>query len=256
MIEILIRAGGRIAAFVVPDYTELTGINNRVELAEADRVLRARKARELMLDGVTIEQPETVSIDTDVRVGQDTIIGPFVQLRGNTIVGQNCRIEACSIIEDSSIGDEVEVHAFTSVSACTLESNAKVGPYARLRMGAHLEEDARVGNFVELKKTRMGKGAKSMHLAYLGDSTVGAKANIGAGTITCNYDGKDKHPTAIGNGAFVGSNSTLIAPLEIGDRAYIGAGSVINQKVPEDSLALGRAHQVNKPGWKKRVTAG
>jgi bifunctional UDP-N-acetylglucosamine pyrophosphorylase/glucosamine-1-phosphate N-acetyltransferase len=255
MIEILIRAGGRITAFQVPDYTELVGINNRVELAEADAVLRGRKARELMLEGVTIEQPDTVSIDADVRVGQDTIIGPFVQLRGATTVGENCRIEAGCILDDAVVGDEVEVYAFSCISASTLEARVHVGPYARMRMGAYLEEDARVGNFVELKKTRMGKGAKSMHLAYLGDSTIGPKANIGAGTITCNYDGKKKHQTEIGAGAFVGSNSTLIAPLEIGDGAYIAAGSVISLKVPEDTLALGRARQVNKPGWKKRITS-
>jgi bifunctional UDP-N-acetylglucosamine pyrophosphorylase/glucosamine-1-phosphate N-acetyltransferase len=255
MIEILIRAGGRITAFQAPDYTELVGINNRVELAEADAVLRARKARDLMLGGVTIEQPDTVSIDADVSVGQDTTIGPFVQLRGKTAVGENCRIEACCILDDTVVRDDVEVYAFSCISASTLESRVHVGPYARMRMGAYLEQDARVGNFVELKKTRMGSGAKSMHLAYLGDSTIGAKANIGAGTITCNYDGKKKHQTEIGAGAFVGSNSTLIAPLEIGDGAYIAAGSVISLKVPEDTLALGRARQVNKPGWKKRITS-
>jgi bifunctional UDP-N-acetylglucosamine pyrophosphorylase/glucosamine-1-phosphate N-acetyltransferase len=253
MIEILIRAGKRITAFQVPDYMELVGINNRVELAEADTVLRARKARELMLGGITIEQPDTVSIDADVRVGQDTIVGPFVQLRGATTVGENCRIEACCILDNTVVADNVEVYAFSCISDSTLESRVHVGPYARMRMGAYLEEDARVGNFVELKKTRIGRGAKSMHLAYLGDSTIGAKANIGAGTITCNYDGKKKHQTEIGAGAFVGSNSTLIAPLEIGDGAYIAAGSVITLKVPNDTLALGRARQVNKPGWKQRL---
>ena len=253
MIQILIRAGGRIAAWLVSDYSELTGINNRVELADADRVLRARKARQLMLDGVTIEQPETVSIDADVTVGQDTIVGPFVQLRGRTAVGENCRIGACSILEDSQLGDKVEVSAFSSIAESTLENGAHVGPFARIRMGAHLEADARVGNFVELKKTRLGKGSKAMHLAYLGDSTIGEKANIGAGTITCNYDGKKKHSTVIGDGAFVGSNSTLIAPVKIGAGAYVGAASVINQNVPDDTLAIGRARQVNKPGWTKRL---
>ena len=254
MVEILIRAGGRLAAFTVPDHTELVGINNRVELAEADGVLRARKSRELMLDGVTIEQPDTVSIDADVQVGQDTVIGPFAQLHGQTEVGENCRIGACCILENARLGNNVDVHAFCVIADSSLDSDVQVGPFARLRMGAHLEEGARAGNFVELKKTRMGKGAKAMHLAYLGDATIGAKANIGAGTITCNYDGRHKHQTIIGAGAFVGSNSTLVAPVEIGSGAYIGAASVITLTVPADTLALGRARQVNKPGWKKRVT--
>ena len=254
MIRILIEAGGRITAFAVPDHTELVGINNRVELAEADAVLRARKARQLMLDGVTIEQPDTVSIDMDVEVGQDTVIGPFAQLRGATVVGENCRIGACTILENTLVGNNVEVNAFCAIADSTLESGVHAGPFARMRMGAHLEEGARVGNFVELKKTRMGRAAKAMHLAYLGDSAIGAKANIGAGTITCNFDGKHKHKTTIGEGAFVGSNSTLVAPVEIGRGAYIGAASVITLAVPEDTLAIGRARQVNKPGWKKRIT--
>ena len=252
MVAILIRAGSRVAALKIPEPNELLGINNRLELAEADRILRSRKIRELMLEGVTIEKPETVMIDADVRIGIDTMIGPFAQITGGTVIGENCRVGACSIIHNSVLRDGVEVFPFSMVSESKLDAQAHAGPFARLRMGAHLSERAHVGNFVELKKTKMGTGAKSMHLAYLGDSTIGENVNIGAGTITCNYDGQKKHATVIGDGAFVGSNSTLIAPVEIGEGSYIAAGSVINQKVPAKALALGRSRQVNKEGWKRR----
>jgi bifunctional UDP-N-acetylglucosamine pyrophosphorylase/glucosamine-1-phosphate N-acetyltransferase len=252
MIAILLRAGHRVTALKVEDSSEMLGINNRVELAVADRNLRERKVRQLMLDGVTIEKPETVTIDADVEVGMDTVVGPFAQITGATTIGENCRIGASCIIDSSSLEDGVEVFPFSIVSASSLGRNAQVGPFARLRMGAVLEEAAHVGNFVELKKTRLGAGSKSMHLAYLGDSTIGSKVNIGAGTITCNYDGEKKHPTVIRDGTFVGSNSTLVAPLEIAEGAYIAAGSVITDPVPPKALALGRARQVIKEGWKKK----
>jgi len=223
-----------------------------VELAAVDRIMRERKVRQVMLDGVTVQKPETVTIDADVTIGMDTVIGPFVQLTGNTVIGENCRIGASSIVENSALADNVDVFPFSSISASTLETNAQVGPYARLRMGAHLAESAHVGNFVELKNTALGAGSKSMHLAYLGDSQIGAKVNIGAGTITCNYDGKKKHKTTIGDGSFVGSNSTLVAPIEIGSESYIGAGSVITDAVPEKALALGRARQFVKQGWVRK----
>jgi bifunctional UDP-N-acetylglucosamine pyrophosphorylase/glucosamine-1-phosphate N-acetyltransferase len=251
MVAILIRAGLWVTALKIPDSNELLGINNRLELAEADRILRARKVRRLMLDGVTIEKPETVTIDADVRIGIDTVIGPFAQITGKTTIGGDCRVGACSIVHSSILEDGVEVFPFSMVSDSKLDAQSHAGPFARLRMGAHLAERAHVGNFVELKKTEMGAGSKSMHLAYLGDSTIGERVNIGAGTITCNYDGRQKHATVIGGGAFVGSNSTLIAPVEIGEGAYIAAGSVINQKVPPKALALGRSRQVNKEGWKR-----
>lgn len=252
MIAILIGAGKKIAAVKIEDSSELLGINNRVELAAADSILRERKVRELMLAGVTIERPETVTIDADVTVGIDSVIGPFTHLGGTTTLGENCRVGACSIIHDSTLGDSVEVFPFSAISSSTLDSHSHAGPFARIRMGAHLEEGSHVGNFVELKKTRFGAGAKSMHLAYLGDSTIGAKTNVGAGTITCNYDGKHKHQTVIGEGVFVGSNSTLVAPVNLADGAYIAAGSVITENVPEKSLGIGRSRQVNKEGWKKR----
>jgi bifunctional UDP-N-acetylglucosamine pyrophosphorylase/glucosamine-1-phosphate N-acetyltransferase len=252
MVGILLGAGMRVAALKIPDSSELLGINNRVELAEADGILRARKVRQLMLDGVTIEKPETVTIDADVQIGMDTIVGPFALITGNTVIGENCRVGACAMVHGSVLADNVEVFPFSIVSESKLDAQAQAGPFARLRMGAHLAERAHVGSFVELKKTGLGAGSKSMHLAYLGDSTIGEKVNIGAGTITCNYDGQKKHATVIGDNAFVGSNSTLIAPVEIGESAYIAAGSVINQKVPAKALGVGRSRQVNKEGWKKR----
>lgn len=252
MVAILKCAGMRVGALKIADASELLGINNRVELAEADHILRTRKIRELMLEGVTIEKPETVTIDANVRIGTDTIIGPFAQITGRTTIGDNCRVGACSIVHASQLGDGAHVLPFSMVSDSKLEAHAHVGPFARIRMGVLVAEHAHVGNFVELKNTKMGAGSKSMHLAYLGDSTIGEKVNIGAGTITCNYDGQKKHPTVIHDGTFVGSNSTLIAPVEIEEGAYIAAGSVINQKVPAKALAIGRSRQVNKEGWKKR----
>jgi bifunctional UDP-N-acetylglucosamine pyrophosphorylase/glucosamine-1-phosphate N-acetyltransferase len=255
MAEILTRAGHRVEAMQIADATEALGINNRVELAAVDRLIRDRKARDLMLAGVTIEKPETVSIDCDVEIGIDTIVEPFAQIRGQTRIGENCRIGAGAIVEDSEIADDVEIGPYTIVGSSKLDRGAHAGPFARLRLENHVGEGAHIGNFVELKKTRMGAGAKANHLAYLGDSDIGARVNIGAGTITCNYDGFKKHPTHIGDGAFVGSNSTLVAPIEIGAGAYVGAGSVITQPVPPDSLGIGRAHQVLKEDWARKRRA-
>jgi bifunctional UDP-N-acetylglucosamine pyrophosphorylase / glucosamine-1-phosphate N-acetyltransferase len=249
MVEILSAAGCKMQTMVIEDPREVLGINDRIELAMVDRLLRDRKSRQLMLDGVTIEKPETVSIDSDVRIGVDTIVEPFVQIRGKTVIGENCRIGACSVITDSELADEVEVGPYTIVNTSRLAHAVIAGPYARLRLENQVEAGAHIGNFVELKKTRLGAGTKAMHLAYLGDSTIGADVNVGAGTITCNYDGVLKNPTRIGDGAFVGSNSTLVAPVEIGPGSYIAAGSVITDQVPPDALALGRARQVLKEGW-------
>jgi bifunctional UDP-N-acetylglucosamine pyrophosphorylase/glucosamine-1-phosphate N-acetyltransferase len=252
MIEILIRAGHTIDAFRAGNPTELLGINNRVELAAADRTFRERKVRELMLAGVTVEKPETVSVDQSVSIGIDTVIEPFAQVRGNTKIGEGCRIGACSIVRDSELGDGVQVGPFAIVSSSRVGAAAQIGPYSRLRMDNDVAAGAHIGNFVELKKTRMGAGAKANHLAYLGDSIIGENVNVGAGTITCNYDGRAKHQTKIGKGVFVGSNSTLVAPVEIGDGAYLAAGSVITDPVPPDSLALGRARQVIKENWARK----
>jgi bifunctional UDP-N-acetylglucosamine pyrophosphorylase/glucosamine-1-phosphate N-acetyltransferase len=252
MAEILSRAGYRVEPFPVADSTELVGINDRIELAAVDRILRDRKARELMRSGVTIEKPETVTIDARVSIGIDTVIEPFAAILGATVIGEECRVGACAIIRDSQLGDRVEVGPFTMVGASRIAGDARVGPFSRLRFDNELAAGAQVGNFVELKKTRLGAKSKALHLAYLGDSVIGEGVNIGAGTITCNYDGVSKHQTAIGDGAFVGSNSTLVAPVEIGKGAYVGAGSVITDPVAEDALALGRARQTVKEGWAKK----
>jgi len=249
MAAILNRHGHRVQQLHLADSSELLGINTRVELAEVNRILRARKARELMLSGVTIEHPETVTIDAQVRVGMDTVIEPFVRLQGNTSIGEECRIGQGSVLESAAIADRVILAPYTLIADSRVDPGAHVGPFARLRMEAQIGPEARVGNFVELKKTRLGAGAKSQHLAYLGDSEIGERVNIGAGTITCNYDGEKKHPTKIGAGAFVGSNSTLVAPVEIGEDSYIGAGSVITANVPRNALALGRERQIVKPDW-------
>jgi bifunctional UDP-N-acetylglucosamine pyrophosphorylase / glucosamine-1-phosphate N-acetyltransferase len=258
MVEIFNRAGSFVEAMQIADPNEALGINSRIELAQVDRIFRDRKLAELMLSGVTIVKPETVTVDAGVQIGMDTIVEPFAQLRGQTVIGENCRIGSCAIIEDSEIADGVEVGAFTIIGTSRVERGAVVGPFARLRLENHVAEGAHIGNFVELKKTTMGAGAKANHLAYLGDSQIGAKVNIGAGTITCNYDGFKKHPTNIGDGAFIGSNSTLVAPIDVGPGAYVGAGSVITEPVPEDALAIGRGRQVVKEEWakKKRARAG
>jgi bifunctional UDP-N-acetylglucosamine pyrophosphorylase/glucosamine-1-phosphate N-acetyltransferase len=255
LFELLTAQGHTVAPMLLEDENELLGINTKAELAVADRLLRERKTMELMLDGVTIEKPETVTIDSGVRIGQDTVIEAFAQILGITEIGADCRVGACSIVRDSRLADGAVVEAFSHVVDSRLDAGAKVGPYGRLRMNAHLAEGAVVGNFVELKKTKLGKKTKAQHLAYLGDSTIGGGANIGAGTITCNYDGVNKHETHIADGVFVGSNSTLVAPLEIGEGSYIAAGSVITKKVGRDTLALGRAHQIDKQGWPSRRKA-
>jgi bifunctional UDP-N-acetylglucosamine pyrophosphorylase/glucosamine-1-phosphate N-acetyltransferase len=249
MAAILQRHGHRVEPMHVEDPSELLGINTRIELAAADRLLRQRKNEALMLSGVTIERPETVTIDAHVKVAPDTVIEPFARLLGSTEIGEDCRIGAGSIIENSRLANRVQIAPYSLIADSEVDEAAHVGPFSRLRMHAHVGADARVGNFVELKKTNLGAGAKSQHLAYLGDSEIGPNSNIGAGTITCNYDGERKHATRIGSGVFIGSNSTLVAPIEIGDQAYVGAASVITENVPGDALALGRARQVNKTGW-------
>ena len=255
IVEVFRRAGHLVAAMEHDDARGLLGINTRAELAEVDRIFRERTVRRLMEEGVTIEKPETVTIDSPVRIGADTVVEPFTQILGRTTIGEDCRIGACAIIRDSVMGDRVEVRPFSMIEGSRIESDARIGPYARLRPDSHLEQGALAGNFVEVKKTRLGAGSKAPHLAYLGDSVIGANVNVGAGTITCNYDGVTKHQTKIGDGVFVGSNATLVAPVEVGANSYVGAGSVITENVPADALALGRARQVNKPRWAKKRRA-
>lgn len=252
MVEAFAADGLRTEPMVIEDAEELLGINTRVELAQANAILRARKSTELMLSGVTIERPETVSIDVDVQIGMDTVVEPFAQILGATEIGSDCRIGAGSIIRDARIADGVDIDAYTLIGTSRVGKGAKIGPFARLRMDNDVDAGAHIGNFVELKKTHLGAKAKANHLAYLGDSTIGAGTNIGAGTITCNYDGQAKHKTRIAPNSFIGSNSTLVAPVEIGEGSYVAAGSVITDSVGEDTLALGRARQAVKPGWPSR----
>lgn len=249
MPEIFRRARQRVAPFELADPTELLAINNRVELAEVNAIMRDRKTKELMLAGVTIEKPETVTIDASVRMGIDCTVGPFAQILGDSVIGDDCEIAASSVIRNSILAGGVKIEPFTHITDSRIEAGAHIGPFARLRMNNVIGAGAHIGNFVEFKNTRFGAGAKASHLAYLGDSEIGDSTNIGAGTITCNYDGIKKHKTKIGSNAFIGSNSTLVAPVEIGENAYIGAGSVITKPVPPKALALGRGRQVIKEGW-------
>jgi bifunctional UDP-N-acetylglucosamine pyrophosphorylase/glucosamine-1-phosphate N-acetyltransferase len=252
MVEIMKGHGHAISPLLVKDETELLGINTRVELAVADKILRGRKVHELMLSGVTIQNPETVTVDVEVEIGQDSLVEANVQLRGRTRIGANCRIGAGAILRDCEVADNVTILPYVVADSAKVGRGASVGPFSRLRLNAEADEDTHIGNFVELKKTKLGKGSKASHLAYLGDATIGSGANIGAGTITCNYDGARKHQTTIGEGAFIGSNSTLVAPLTVSDGAYVAAGSTITKSVEADALAIGRAYQVEKPGWAKR----
>lgn len=239
----------RVVAVVAKNAREILGCNTRGELADADRTLRARKTAELMDAGVTIYLPETVVVDMQVQVGADTVIERGVQLLGNTVIGPHCRIQAGSILSDATLEHRVLVRPYSVITASRLSAGAIVGPFAHLREGAELKAGARVGNFVEVKKSVLGEGVKAMHLTYLGDATVGRESNIGAGTITCNYDGVKKNPTTIGERVFVGSDSALVAPVSVGDGAYIAAGSTITDDIPAEALAIARGRQVNKLGW-------
>jgi len=252
IVEVFHRGGLLVAPLLHDDPRELLGINTKVELAAVDRIFRERTVERLMLAGVTIQKPETVTIDATVSIGADTVIEPFARILGATTIGEECRIGACSIVRNSEVGDRAVVHPFTIVDDSELAPESQAGPYARLRMGSSLGPRARAGNFVEMKKARLGAGSKSLHLAYLGDAVVGDEVNVGAGAITCNYDGQHKHETRVGDGAFIGSNATLVAPVEVGRGSYIGAGSVVTENVPEDALAVARARQENKPGWAGR----
>ena len=238
-----------VTTWTVQNGDEIRGINSRTELAEVSSMVRQQKNEELMAAGVTLIDPATTYVDADVVVGADTVIYPCVFLEGSTKIGSACEIHSGTRIVNSTVGDRVCVKNHTVVTDSTVESGVSLGPFAHIRPGSRVGEDAHVGNFVELKKTTMGKRAKANHLAYLGDATIGAKTNVGAGTITCNYDGEKKHQTLIGDGVFVGSNSTLVAPVTLADGSYIAAGSAVTTDVPAGALAIGRARQENKAGW-------
>ena len=258
-IAVLAAQGQTVLAEVVADPREALGCNTRADLAEVDRVFRELKRNALMNAGVTFQLPETVLVDPEVTCGEDTVIEPGVQLLGKTKMGARCTIRAGSILTNALLGDAVIVEPHSIVVESRVENNVTIGPFARLRSGTHLKTGARIGNFVETKKAVVGEGAKVPHLTYLGDAKVGAKTNIGAGTITCNYDGFQKHPTIIGKSVFIGSDSVLVAPVRVGDRAYIAAGSTITDNVPADALGIARGRQVSKPGWavrKRRELAG
>jgi bifunctional UDP-N-acetylglucosamine pyrophosphorylase/glucosamine-1-phosphate N-acetyltransferase len=249
MAGLLRAAGERVVAIQAAEAIEVLGANTIAEMMELDATLRLRTANRLMAAGVTIFRPETCTIDAGVEVAPDTVIEPFVQLLGATRIGGDCLIRSYSVIENCTLGNGVLIRQSCVLAECTIADGARIGPFAHLRPGSEIGEDAHVGNFVETKKARLGKGAKANHLTYLGDAEVGAGSNIGAGTITCNYDGVRKHKTTIGKDAFIGSDSTLVAPVEVGDGAYVGAGSCITKDVPADSLAVSRANQVVKEGW-------
>ncbi len=247
--SILQRERLPVLALRTADAGEVLGANTRRELAVLDSLLRERKARELMDSGVTIFKPETVVIDSDVTVGADTIIEPFVQLLGNTTIGEDCFVRSYSVLTNLRVASGVRINQGTIADDSTIGEAAIIGPYSRIRPASEIGPQAHVGNFVETKKVKLGRGAKANHLTYLGDAEIGERTNIGAGTITCNYDGVNKHRTIIGAEAFIGSDTTLVAPVRIGNGAYVGAGSCITKDVPDDSLGLTRPHQLTREGW-------
>jgi bifunctional UDP-N-acetylglucosamine pyrophosphorylase / glucosamine-1-phosphate N-acetyltransferase len=251
-IAVMAAKGETVLASVAADAREMLGCNTRADLAGVDHTFRDWKREALMRDGVTIQLPETVLIDPRVTVGEDSIIEPCVQLLGKTKIGARCVVKTGSVIADTVLADDVTVEPHCVISASRFDSGVVVGPFARVRMETHLKSGSRIGNFVELKKSVVGEGTKAMHLTYLGDAKIGSKTNIGAGTITCNYDGFHKHPTAIGNKVFIGSDSALVAPVKVGDGAYVAAGSTITDNVPGDALGIARGRQVTKPGWAAR----
>jgi bifunctional UDP-N-acetylglucosamine pyrophosphorylase / glucosamine-1-phosphate N-acetyltransferase len=249
MAAVFHRARKKVVATKTPDAGEVLGSNTRAEMMMLDARLRLAKCRELLEQGVTIFYPHTCVIDSDVEVGADTIIEPFVQLLGKTKLGADCRIRSYSVIGNSILGDRVTVRPGTIMEDSRIAAGAVLGPYSHLRPGSEIGEGAHVGNFVETKKIKLGKGSKAPHLTYLGDAEIGEGVNIGAGTITCNYDGVNKHKTVIEDNVFIGSDSTLVAPVKIGRGAYVAAASCITEDVPADALAFGRARQSMKEGW-------
>ena len=253
-IAVLASKGETVLAQIAPDPREVLGCNTRADLAEVDRILREWKRNALMNAGVTIQLPDTVLVDPEVIAGEDTVIEPAVHLLGKTKIGARCTIRTGSVLTDATLGDDVIVEPHCVIANSRLDERVTVGPFARLRADTHLKAGVHIGNFVELKKTTLGEGTKAGHLTYLGDAKIGSKTNIGAGTITCNYDGFHKYPTTIGNHVFIGSDAALVAPVRIGDRAYVAAGSTITDNVPAEALGIARGRQANKPGWaaKKR----
>ena len=250
IIKIASKKGVKINPIVVEE-TEVLGANTKSELHEIENIFREMKSKDLLEQGITLSDASRVDVRGDVSVGKDCSIDVNVILEGEIKLGTNVSIGPNCYLKDVVISDNVSIEAFSHIVSTQIGADCNVGPYARLREGTVLEDQAKIGNFVETKKTKIGKGSKANHLAYLGDAEVGEDSNIGAGTITCNYDGTNKHQTKIGNKTFVGTNSSLVAPLNIGNNSYIGAGSVITKDVEDDALAVARGKQSNKSGWAK-----
>ncbi len=250
-VKALIDRGGKVEAYVAPDPTRVLGVNSRRDLSQAESYLRELTLNRLFDEGVTIVDPSSTYVDVDVEVGQDTVIYPMTFLRGHTQIGRECHIGPMASVVSSRLGDGVRVDR-SVVEQSALSSHSSVGPYSHLRPGSTLDHNVKIGNFVELKNTRVGMGTKAGHHSYLGDATIGAGVNIGAGTVIVNYDGVGKHPTFIGDGAFIGCNANLVAPVEIGSGAYVAAGSTVTQNVPPDALAIARSRQENKAAWVTR----
>jgi bifunctional UDP-N-acetylglucosamine pyrophosphorylase/glucosamine-1-phosphate N-acetyltransferase len=256
LVEILRKDGRKVGAYRHPEPAEVLGVNDRRELAAAARALYRRKAEALMISGVTLVDPETTYIDADVEVGRDSVIEPGVILAGRTVVGEETRIGAGCRVADTTIGDGTVLLPYCVVTQARIGRGCRVGPFAHLRPETHLDEEVRVGNFVETKKARLMRGSKANHLSYLGDAEIGRGANVGAGTITCNFDGTAKHRTVIEDEVFIGSDTQLVAPVRVRRGAFIGAGSTITKDVPAYALAIGRGRQVVKEGWVKRFGPG
>jgi bifunctional UDP-N-acetylglucosamine pyrophosphorylase/glucosamine-1-phosphate N-acetyltransferase len=244
-IKIIVNAGGKAESFKIFDETEILGVNSKAQLAIAGKILKNRKNEQLMDDGVILIDPETVYIEEDVIIGQDTVIYPNTVIQGKTKIGNNCTVYSNTRIVDSNIGDNVIIDS-SLIEEATVGDYATVGPFAHLRPKAILKESVHVGNFVEVKNSTLEKGVKTGHLTYIGDAEIGQRTNIGAGTITCNYDGQKKHKVTIGEDSFIGSDSIIVAPVNIGKRAVTAAGSVITDDVNDDQIAFGRARQINK----------
>ena len=252
LLAVLREGGHRVGALVVDDPVEVLGVNSRAELAQVEGEIQRRVVDKLMRDGVTFRNPSTVVIDSTVSIGADTVIYPFVTLEGSTQIGEGCVIEPGVHLVNVRLGDDVHVKTGTVAEDAIIEEQASIGPYAHLRPGTQLGRRVKVGNFVETKKAIFGEGAKASHLSYIGDAEVGADVNIGAGTITCNYDGVKKHKTVLEDGVFIGSDTQLVAPVRVGRGAYVGAGSTITKDVPPDALALSRTPQRIVEGWATR----
>lgn len=252
VVENINKAGAKVAAFKTLNFDETRGINSHMDLAKAHKIIFKRKAEKLMVSGVTLIDPDNTYIDESVKVGKGTVIYPGMMIQGRTIIGKNCKIGPSGVIKDCRIGDNVEIKLACFLSLSEMKNSSIIGPFAQLRPESQIGPNAKIGNFTEIKKSKIGKGSKVSHLSYIGDTLMGENVNIGAGTITCNYDGVKKHKTIIKNGAFIGSNTNLVAPVSVGKNSLIGAGSTITKNIPDNKLAVARAREVIKPLKKRK----